>query len=97
MSVRWWRWANGTVSSGTMGSVTGIAPILSWPTLGVDLLTIAGHKLYAPKGVGALYVRSDIPLEPLIHGAGTRLGAAPAPRARSLPSPWARPARSVAT
>lgn len=39
-------------------------------TLRVDLLTIAGHKLYAPKGVGALYVRHAVELEPLIHGAG---------------------------
>lgn len=38
--------------------------------LGVDLLTIAGHKLYAPKGVGALYIRDGVQLEPLIHGAG---------------------------
>lgn len=37
--------------------------------LGVDLLTVAGHKFYAPKGVGALIVRSDVPLEKLIHGA----------------------------
>jgi len=42
--------------------------------LGVDLLTIAGHKLYAPKGVGALYVRSGVELEPLIHGAGHESG-----------------------
>ena len=42
--------------------------------LGVDLLTIAGHKLYAPKGVGALYVRTGIDLEPLVHGAGHENG-----------------------
>jgi cysteine desulfurase len=38
--------------------------------LGVDLLTVAGHKLYAPKGIGALYLRRATPLTPLIHGAG---------------------------
>jgi cysteine desulfurase len=43
-------------------------------TLDVDLLTVAGHKLYAPKGVGTLYVRAGLALEPLIHGAGHEAG-----------------------
>jgi cysteine desulfurase len=42
--------------------------------LGVDLLSIAGHKIYAPKGVGALYIREGTPIEPLIHGAGHESG-----------------------
>jgi cysteine desulfurase NifS/selenium donor protein len=42
--------------------------------LGVDFLSIAGHKLYAPKGVGALYVRFGIELPQLIHGAGHEHG-----------------------
>lgn len=42
--------------------------------LGVDLLTVAGHKLYAPKGVGALYVRDKNLVKPLIHGARHEMG-----------------------
>ncbi len=42
--------------------------------LGVDLLTVAGHKLYAPKGIGALYVRRGIQLEPAIYGGGQETG-----------------------
>ena len=42
--------------------------------LGVDLLSIAGHKAYAPKGIGALFVRRGRSLEPLIHGAGHEAG-----------------------
>ena len=45
--------------------------------LGVDLLSVAGHKLYAPKGIGVLYVRSGVTLAPLIHGAGQEGGRRP--------------------
>lgn len=43
-------------------------------SLGVDLLTVAGHKLYGPKGVGALFIREGMELEPLLHGAGHEAG-----------------------
>jgi len=42
--------------------------------LGVDLLSVAGHKVYGPKGVGALYIRSGTRIEPLVHGAGHESG-----------------------
>jgi len=45
--------------------------------LGVDLLSIAGHKLYAPKGVGALYVKRGTPLVPFALGAGHERGLRP--------------------
>jgi cysteine desulfurase len=56
--------------------------------LNVDLLTIAGHKFYAPKGVGALYIRHGLEIEPLIHGAshesGRRAGTENVPYAVAL-------------
>jgi cysteine desulfurase len=42
--------------------------------LGADLATLAGHKLYAPKGIGALYVRRGVELDPFVHGAGQESG-----------------------
>lgn len=45
--------------------------------LGVDLLSLAGHKLYAPKGIGALYLRKNIPLQRVTFGAGQEGGLRP--------------------
>ncbi len=43
-------------------------------TLGVDLLSIAGHKVYAPKGIGALYIREGVKPDTFMHGAGQEMG-----------------------
>ena len=43
-------------------------------SLGLDMLSIAGHKLYAPKGIGALYVKEGLRLEPFVHGGGQEFG-----------------------
>jgi cysteine desulfurase len=45
--------------------------------LGVDFLTVAGHKFYAPKGVGALYIRKGMKLPPMLQGAGHERGMRP--------------------
>ena len=52
---------------------TGWLPV-TLPDLGADAITVAGHKLGAPKGIGLLVLRSGIPLEPLLHGGGQERG-----------------------
>lgn len=45
--------------------------------LGADLMTLVGHKFYAPKGIGALYVRRTTPIQPVLFGAGHEFGLRP--------------------
>ncbi|HWR97930.1 MAG TPA: cysteine desulfurase family protein [Candidatus Methanoperedens sp.] len=42
--------------------------------LGADFLSLSGHKIYGPKGVGALYIREGVTIDPLIHGGGHEIG-----------------------
>lgn len=46
-------------------------------SLGVDMLSLSGHKFFAPKGVGALYLRPGIPIEPILYGEGVEVGLRP--------------------
>ncbi|MGO1165965.1 MAG: cysteine desulfurase family protein [Janibacter sp.] len=62
------RAAGGVVHVDAAQAVGKIA--VSVESLGVDLLSVAGHKLYAPKGVGALFVRRGTTLAPVLRGAG---------------------------
>ena len=75
----------GTVQdAAALAAVTGKVPLhldavqsagwLPLPRLGADAISIAGHKLGAPKGTGALAVRGRVPLEPLLHGGGQERG-----------------------
>lgn len=50
--------------------------------LGVDMLSISGHKIHAPKGIGAMYLRKGLKISPLIRGGGQRTACARAPRPR---------------
>ena len=68
--------AHGAVVHTDAAQAIGKIPV-SVDDLGVDLLSIAAHKCYGPKGVGALYVRRGTPLSPLVVGAGQEGGLRP--------------------
>jgi cysteine desulfurase len=65
--------AHGALFHADAAQSVGKVPV-SVQELGVDLLTVAGHKFYAPKGIGALYVRSGLRLEPTVYGGGQERG-----------------------
>lgn len=65
--------ARGAIAHCDAAQSAGKVPV-DVDALQVDLLSIAGHKLHAPKGIGALYVREGVKLESLIHGAGHESG-----------------------
>lgn len=68
--------AAGGVAHADAAQAVGKVPVRV-DELGVDLLSVAGHKLYAPKGVGALFVRRGTALEPVVRGAGQERGLRP--------------------
>lgn len=68
--------ANSTLMHTDAAQSAGKLPV-DVDALGVDLLTLAGHKMYAPKGIGALYVRSGTPIAPIQFGADQEHGLRP--------------------
>jgi cysteine desulfurase len=68
--------AHGTLMHTDAAQSIGKIPV-DVDELNVDLLSVAAHKLYAPKGIGALFVRDGVLLTPLIHGAGQESGRRP--------------------
>ena len=68
--------AVGAVTHTDAAQAVGKVPV-DVEALGVDMLSIAGHKCYAPKGIGALYVRRGTALLPLLRGAGQERGLRP--------------------
>lgn len=65
--------ARGVLVHTDAAQAVGKTPV-DFAALGVDMLTVVGHKLYAPKGVGALVVRRGVELDSLVHGAGHEQG-----------------------
>ncbi len=68
--------ANGTLMHTDAAQSAGKVP-LDVAALGADLLTLAGHKFYAPKGIGALYVRRGTAIKPILFGADQEHGLRP--------------------
>ncbi len=68
--------ANGSLMHTDAAQAAGKLPV-SVDDLGIDLLTLAFHKFYGPKGIGALYVRQGTPLKPVLFGAGQEQGLRP--------------------
>lgn len=68
--------ANGSLMHTDAAQAAGKLPV-KVDELGVDLLTLAFHKFYGPKGIGALYVRQGTPLKPILFGAGQEHGLRP--------------------
>jgi cysteine desulfurase len=66
----------GIVSHSDCAQSTGKIPV-TMDELGVDLISVAGHKLYAPKGIGLLCIRFGVELPNLMFGAGHELGRRP--------------------
>jgi cysteine desulfurase len=68
--------ANGSLMHTDAAQAVGKLP-LNVAALGVDLLTLAFHKFYGPKGIGALYIRRGTPLKPILFGADQEHGLRP--------------------
>jgi cysteine desulfurase len=68
--------ANGTLMHTDAAQAAGKLPVLVG-ALDVDLMTLAFHKFYGPKGIGALYVKTGTPLKPILFGAGQEHGLRP--------------------
>ena len=73
------RWRAGAGQASTCGCT-------NWPSTGATF----GHKLYAPTGIGLLYVRQGAPVTPLLAGGGQRMRCVPAPRTCPASPHWAR-------